>query len=112
MPQFARGIGYETARPLHKLISRHASEFINKTRVVNLTTVENQQVTVINREGVIRACMLAKAPRAKEFRDVAEHILFTIAVTGSYNSPVLTQVLTQLRELAGCLGGVHVRILP
>lgn len=98
MPQFARGLGYDSPRPLHKLIGRHASEFVNKTRVVNLTTVENQQVTLINREGVIRACMLAKAPRAKEFRDVAEHILFSVATTGSYNSPVLTQILTTLNE--------------
>ena len=42
--------------------------------------------------------MLSSAPRAISFRDFAESVLFKVMTTGSYNSPVLTQILTQLNE--------------
>jgi prophage antirepressor-like protein len=107
MPNFARAIGYPDPRPLTKLMKRHPDEFDNKIRVFILNTGGNQALTVINREGVIRACMLSKAPGAKEFRDKAERVIFEVMTKGYYtnsdaknqfNPDVLTQILNQLNE--------------
>lgn len=85
--QLAAALGYSDYRQLHKLIKRNDQEFSNKIAVVNLTTVENQSVTIINYHGVIRAAMLSNAPRAIEFRDWAETVLFEVMTQGHYVHP-------------------------
>lgn len=85
--ELAEALGYSEYRQLHKLIKRNEQEFTNKIAVVNLTTVENQTLTIINYHGVIRAAMLSNAPRAVEFRDWAETVLFEVMTKGSYAHP-------------------------
>jgi prophage antirepressor-like protein/5-methylcytosine-specific restriction endonuclease McrA len=85
--QFATALGYGDRRALQKLLDRHTVEFTGKTTVVNLTTLEGgvekeREVTIINYHGIIRASMLAKTRRAKEFRDWAEEVLFEVMTTG------------------------------
>lgn len=45
------------------------------------------QVTLLTRHGAIRAAMTSRAPRAKEFRDWAEDVLFNVLTTGKHVEP-------------------------
>ena len=92
----AEALGYEDHRALIKLIDRNPQEFRNKTFVVKLTTNSpgRPDTTIINYNGVIRAAMLSDAPRASEFRDWAEEVLFSVMTTGAYALPGATATNT------------------
>jgi prophage antirepressor-like protein len=45
------------------------------------------QVTLVTIHGAIRAAMTSRAPRAKEFRDWAEDVLFNVLTTGRHEEP-------------------------
>lgn len=106
----ARALGYAVPDKLGQLIRRNPDEFNGKAFSLNLS--ENPKggrpETVLTYHGVIRAAMLSNAPRAKEFRDWAEDVLFKVMTTGHYEDPripqphfnheALTQVLNQMNE--------------
>lgn len=54
---------------------------------------------VFTLDGLILLCMFSEQPVAKKVRHWLRKIGKEVAVTGSYNSPVLTQILTQLQIL-------------
>lgn len=45
------------------------------------------RITLLTRHGAIRAAMTSRAPRAKEFRDWAEDVLFNVLTTGKHVEP-------------------------
>jgi|GEM_PF-1176916 len=84
--QLAEALGYDDHRALVNLINRRPGEFKENARVINLMMHENRrdvqrQVMVINAHGMIRVGMISDAPRAPEFRDCAEPILFKVMTT-------------------------------
>lgn len=82
----ADALGYEDHRSLVNLINRKSEEFEGKTFVIKLMTNSpgRPDTTIINYHGVIRVAMLSDAPRAKQFRDWAEEVLFRVMTTGFY----------------------------
>lgn len=81
--QLAEALGYAEHAQLSRLIRRNPAEFQGKLSVVNLTTIKGARFQqIINYHGCIRAAMLSDAPRAPEFRDWAETILFAV-MTGA-----------------------------
>lgn len=62
-------------------------------------------VTLLTRHGAIRAAMTSRAPKAKEFRDWAEEVLFNVLTTGKHEEapkdppPSLRDVTNVLAEL-------------
>ena len=94
--QFSKALGYERPDLLLRLISRNSVEFIGKTTTVKLTGVEGErlvsrEISLINYHGVIRASMLAKTSKAREFRDWAENVLFEVMTYRAYVDPSVTQ---------------------
>jgi prophage antirepressor-like protein len=101
----AEGLGYSEQRALVNLINRNPQEFQGKSCVIKLMTHENHRsgaravqrdVVVLSYHGVIRAAMLSDAPRAVEFRDWAENVLFQAMTKGYYLDQRLTDRLPDL----------------
>lgn len=69
-----------------RLIRRNPEDFKENTCVVTMTTQgQRRDITMLNYKGVLRASMLARTPKAKEFRDWVENILIKIMLTGYYD---------------------------
>jgi len=100
--QLARALEYGRPDELLRLIQRNATEFNGKTLTVNLTGKRGRPETVISYHGVIRVAMLSDAPRAIEFRDFAESVLYPVMTQGYYlpaeAETALVQKLTGMIE--------------
>lgn len=85
----AKALGYANGGRLVNLINRRRTEFEGKRFFLNLgiNPSGGRPEMVLTYNGVIRAAMLSNAPRAKEFRDWAEEVLFKVMTTGHYELP-------------------------
>jgi prophage antirepressor-like protein len=98
--QLAEALGYGRPDELRRLINRRTQEFSGKVSHVNLTSIKGERSQqIINYHGMIRAAMLSDAPRAKEFRDWAETVLFTVMTTGSYLPSASTSVMQEIKRM-------------
>ncbi|KJU81862.1 protein containing BRO [Candidatus Magnetobacterium bavaricum] len=75
--QIAQGLGYPNVDGIHKLYSRHQDELNPYKGSVTSTDPSGgpQEVTVYTEEGIYIICMLARTPKAKEFRKQVAAIL-------------------------------------
>jgi prophage antirepressor-like protein len=95
--QLAEALGYVDRQQLLNPINRNRLEFHGKTFQLKLSGNVGRPETVINYHGCIRAAMLSDAPRAREFRDWAEMILFAV-MTGAAET-VSTQLLSEMADM-------------
>jgi prophage antirepressor-like protein len=99
--QLAEALGYSRADKLAQLIERNPDEFRRKTSSLKMRDeVQTRNATIINYHGVIRASMLSNAPRAKEFRDWAEDVLFNVMVWGYHVEPGATPLTLDEKTIA------------
>ena len=100
--QLAGALEYARPDELLRLIQRNSTEFGGKTLTVKLTEKPGRPETVISYHGVIRVAMLSDAPRAIEFRDFAESVLYPVMSQGYYlpaeAETALVQKLTGMIE--------------
>lgn len=85
------------------LFRSHKDEFDNDCTQMVVSTVREVGAPPIRErtftiDGLILLCMFSEQPVAKRVRRWLRKIGKEVAVTGSYNSPVLAQILTQLNE--------------
>lgn len=105
--QVAEALGYSAPDKLNQLIRRNPQAFQGKTFSLKLSENAGRPETLVSYHGVIRIAMWSKAPKALEFQDWAEDILFKVMTTGHYevpalredfNLPVLQQILKGINE--------------
>ncbi len=71
-----KGLGYEDPRAVLNLYNRHKDELDGYVGIIKLMTPGGtQDTTVFNEEGVYLVSMLAKTPKAKEFRKKVARVL-------------------------------------
>lgn len=82
-------LGYSNPDDVRFIVDRNPDEFTGKQGTCILHTPGGkQECRVLNYRGVIRAAMKSDAPKAVQFRDWAEEVLFQVMTTGYYSSGI------------------------
>jgi prophage antirepressor-like protein len=97
--RLAEALGYSNSSSLSHMIQNNLKEFRGKTLLLKLGGGPGRPTMLINYHGVIRAAMLSDAPRAIEFRDWAEEVLFAVMTTGGYNDALITKMIESQNEI-------------
>jgi prophage antirepressor-like protein len=103
MKQIGEHLGYERpADQVGKLYLAHKAEFDNDctemTYIGGLVNRPPLRERVFTLDGLILLCMFSEQPGAVKFRKWLRRVGREVMVTGSYNSPALTQILNQMNE--------------
>jgi prophage antirepressor-like protein len=97
-------LGYkQPAKSVSNLFNEHKDEFDNDCTQITVSVIREVGAPPVRErcftlDGLILLCMFSEQKIAKNVRHWLRRVGREVAVTGSYNAPVLSQILNQMNE--------------